>query len=138
VRSIKIFCDSELVARQMQGRYRVQSPDLLPLFQRASALARGIGQFSIQHVLREKNREADQLANAALDRNSRKPISPQNPEKLADTVRKAHSPEVEFLTVSAVVEGGKLRLLGTLPDLEEGAEYEVRISKRAPNPKTRT
>jgi ribonuclease HI len=138
VRSIKIFCDSELVARQMQGRYRVQSPDLLPLFQRASALSRGIGQFSIQHVPREKNREADQLANAALDRNSRKTLSPQNQEKLADAGPKAHSPGVEFLTVCAVVEGGKLRLLGTLPDLEEGAEYDVRISKRAPNPKGRT
>lgn len=138
VRSIKIYCDSELVARQMQGRYRVQSPDLLPLFQRASALARGLGHFSIQHVPRDRNREADQLANQALDRNSSKYGSPQNQEKLADSSRKTHSSSNDSLIVAAVVEGGKLRLLGTLPELEEGAEYDVRISKRAPNPKRRT
>ena len=138
VRSVKIFCDSELVARQMQGRYRVQSPDLIPLFQRASALARGLGHFSIHHVPREKNREADQLANQALDRDSAKNGSPQNPGKLSDPSRKGSSPGVESLTISAVVEGGRLRLLGKLPQLEEGAEYDVRISKRSASTKTRT
>ena len=137
-RSIKIFCDSELVARQMQGRYRVQSPDLIPLFQRASALARGLGHFSIQHVPRERNREADQLANQALDQNSRKYAAPQNQERPSESSRKGFSPGGDSMIVSAVVEGGKLRLLGTLPEMEEGAEYDVRISKRAPNLKRRT
>jgi ribonuclease HI len=137
VRRVKIFCDSELVARQMQGRYRVQSPDLLPLFQRASALAGGLSHFSIQHVPREQNSAADQLANEALDRNSRNSEHSQDREKLAGSGQKAELRAVEFLTVSAVVEGGKLRLLGALPRLEEGAEYEVRISKRASNPKRR-
>lgn len=137
VRSVKIYCDSELVARQMQGRYRVQSPDLIPLFRKATALARGLGHFSIQHVPRERNSEADELANQALDRHSQKPGYSQEGERQRDTPHKAESRAVDFLTVSAVVESGKLRLLGTLPRLEEGAEYEVRISRKSPNPKQR-
>src|SRR4029077_9903026 len=87
-RELKIFCDSELVARQMQGRYRVQSPDLIPLFQRASALARALGQFPMQHVPRERNSATDQLANQALDRNSHKSAVPQNQKRPAESSRK--------------------------------------------------
>lgn len=60
--------DSELLVRQMQGRYRVKSADLQPLHERARKLARGFAYFSIEHVPREQNREADELANVALDR----------------------------------------------------------------------
>jgi probable phosphoglycerate mutase len=51
----------------MQGRYKVKSPDLKPLFERASKLARQIPYFTIEHVRRELNRDADALANLALD-----------------------------------------------------------------------
>jgi len=60
--------DSELLVRQMQGRYKVKSPDLQPLHERARKLARGFAYFAIEHVPREQNREADELANVALDR----------------------------------------------------------------------
>lgn len=60
--------DSELLVRQMQGRYKVKSPDLRPLYERARKLASGFAYFSIEHVPREQNREADELANIALDR----------------------------------------------------------------------
>jgi hypothetical protein len=59
--------DSELLVRQMQGRYRVKSPDLRPLHERAERLAGGFEHFEIAHVRREQNREADRLVNAALD-----------------------------------------------------------------------
>lgn len=62
--------DSELLVRQMQGRYKVHSPDLKPLHERARKLARGLAYFAIEHVRREQNREADELANIALDRTS--------------------------------------------------------------------
>ena len=64
--------DSELLVRQMQGRYKVKSADLQPLYERARKLAHGFAYFAIEHVPREQNREADELANIALDRtNSR-------------------------------------------------------------------
>jgi ribonuclease HI len=65
---LRVHSDSELLVRQMQGRYKVKSPDLRPLFERASKLARSLEYFAIQHVPRELNRDADRLANEALDK----------------------------------------------------------------------
>jgi ribonuclease HI len=67
VTRLRVESDSELLVRQMQGRYRVKSPDLRPLHERAVKLSRGFEYFDIAHVPREKNREADRLVNAALD-----------------------------------------------------------------------
>ena len=67
VQRLKVLTDSELLARQIQGVYKVRSLDLKPLHERArSAIAR-LESFSIQHVRREQNSEADRLANLALD-----------------------------------------------------------------------
>ncbi len=52
----------------MQGRYKVNSPDLRPLHERAQKLARALAYFAIEHIPREQNSEADELANIALDR----------------------------------------------------------------------
>jgi ribonuclease HI len=68
ISKLRVRSDSELLVRQMQGRYKVKSPELRPLFDHASKMARGLEYFSIEHVFREANREADQLANEALDR----------------------------------------------------------------------
>ena len=60
--------DSELLVRQMQGRYKVKSPDLRPLYERARKLAGGLAHFAIEHIPRELNSAADELANIALDK----------------------------------------------------------------------
>ena len=67
-RALKVVSDSELMVRQMNGEYRVKSPDLKPLYEKARTLTRQLDKFTIQHVLREQNRQADQLANEAMDR----------------------------------------------------------------------
>jgi len=67
ISSLRIRSDSELLVRQMQGRYKVKSVDLKPLHERASKMAKQIGYFAIEHVRRELNRDADALANVALD-----------------------------------------------------------------------
>jgi ribonuclease HI len=67
IRALRIRSDSELLVRQMQGRYRVKSPDLRPLFERARKMSQALPFFSIEHVRREQNSEADALANQALD-----------------------------------------------------------------------
>lgn len=68
IAALRIRSDSELLVRQMQGRYKVKSPDLKPLHERAAKLARQFEYFVIEHVPREQNRDADGLANVALDR----------------------------------------------------------------------
>lgn len=71
VARVHLCVDSELVARQLMGVYRVKSPDLLPLFQQAMHLARRRREFRIRHVPRSENAHADHLANQALDRTER-------------------------------------------------------------------
>jgi ribonuclease HI len=67
ISALRIRSDSELLVRQMQGRYKVKSADLKPLHERASKMAKQLGYFAIEHVRRELNRDADALANVALD-----------------------------------------------------------------------
>ncbi len=64
---VHLFVDSELVARQLTGVYRVKSPDLLPLFQQVQHLARQLREFQVRHIPRERNAHADHVANLALD-----------------------------------------------------------------------
>jgi ribonuclease HI len=70
--TVEIFSDSELLVQQMAGRYRVKNPGLLPLYREACALVGRLGHVRIQHVPREENREADALANRALDERASK------------------------------------------------------------------
>jgi ribonuclease HI len=67
-REVEIFADSELIVRQVQGLYRVKHPDLKPLFGEAMSRVEGFKSFRIEHVRREKNKQADRLVNVALDR----------------------------------------------------------------------
>jgi ribonuclease HI len=71
-RRVRVFSDSELVVRQIEGRYRVKHPDMLPLYREALSLLRRFEDASVAHVPREQNREADRLANRALDERSSK------------------------------------------------------------------
>ena len=60
--------DSELVVKQMLGVYRVKNENLKPLFMEAQKLSRNFETFKIVHVRREYNKEADKLANEAMDK----------------------------------------------------------------------
>lgn len=64
--SIEVVSDSELLVRQMLGRYQVKNPRLKPLFEQAKSLAEGFEQVTYRHTLREGNQRADGLAGAAL------------------------------------------------------------------------
>jgi len=72
-RALKVISDSELMVRQMNGQYRVNSPDLKPMYEKARGLVRQLDKFAIEHVLRAKNQHADRLANEAMDRGMGKP-----------------------------------------------------------------
>jgi hypothetical protein len=121
---LRVRSDSELLVRQMQGRYKVKSADLRPLYERALKLARGLEYFAIEHVPRELNREADGLANAALDGWS--PETPEIRKSRAET-REAKSGvhRVRARYVKGVlVPAQPLRLI-------ENEEVEIEIHKPA-------
>ena len=64
---INIRLDSELVVKQIKGQYRVRSEDLKPFYDEVTKLLRRFKRYTITHVPREQNREADILANVAID-----------------------------------------------------------------------
>ncbi|MFL5823985.1 MAG: ribonuclease HI family protein [Solirubrobacteraceae bacterium] len=64
---VEIVGDSELVARQISGAYKVKHPSMKPLHQQASRLLDGFQSWSIRTVPRAENARADELVNEALD-----------------------------------------------------------------------
>jgi ribonuclease HI len=66
-RALEVVSDSELLVRQINGQYKVRSPILLDLYRQAQSLIGKLDWFRIGHVPRAKNKEADALANRAMD-----------------------------------------------------------------------
>lgn len=66
-RQIKIFTDSLLVANQINGIWKVRHPEIITLNKKAKRLLQNFKNITIQHIPRELNREADRLANLAID-----------------------------------------------------------------------
>lgn len=64
---LEVYSDSELLVRQIQGRYQVRNAALRPLFAKAQERIAGFRRFKIQHVPREQNAEADASANRGMD-----------------------------------------------------------------------
>src|SRR5437016_7301843 len=70
-KALKVISDSELLVRQIKGIYKVKNSVLKDLHARAKELIAKLDWFSIEHVLRGKNQEADRLANEAMDNGRR-------------------------------------------------------------------
>jgi len=129
IRALRIESDSELLVRQMRGQYKVKSPELRPLFERASKMARAFDVFKIDHVYREQNAEADALANEAMDEVSGLPSAAPARDAAA---AKPQLPQAR--TLRAQVRNGALVLQEFL-DLPEGSQVEIEIR---PTPKRTT
>jgi ribonuclease HI len=67
IETLHIKSDSDLLVKQMRGEYRVKHPGLQPLWEQARGLAKQIRHVQFEHVRREHNKEADRLANEAMD-----------------------------------------------------------------------
>jgi ribonuclease HI len=63
---VELHSDSELVVRQIKGLYRVKKAELRPLYERVKELEKLLEAFTILHIPRRQNKEADKLANAAI------------------------------------------------------------------------
>ena len=77
ITDLEVYSDSELLVRQLQGRYQVKHPVLRPLYATARKRIAGLSHFAIHHVPRERNAEADALANRGIDEAVRRPRRPQ-------------------------------------------------------------
>lgn len=66
-KNIAAFLDSELVVKQLNREYKVKNKDLAPLFLEVYNLSLSFSKISFTHVYREDNKEADKLANKAMD-----------------------------------------------------------------------
>jgi ribonuclease HI len=114
-KALKVISDSELLVRQIKGIYKVNNLALRDLHGRAKELITQLDWFSIGHVLRGHNEEADRLANAAMDKGMGRVARAPSP---------ASAEKAEF---SGVVRDGKIELLdGKLP---EGTAVQVRVKK---------
>lgn len=120
VRAIRIESDSELLVKQMRGLYRVKSADLQPLYERAQKMSKVFESFRIEHIFREQNREADALANEALDETEGKPANP------AAAAKSDPSQRTGPRRVPARFRGGVLYLLEDV-GLPDGTVVEVSI-----------
>jgi ribonuclease HI len=116
-KALKIVSDSELLVRQIKGIYKVKNSTLQELHGRARQLITQLDWFSIDHALREHNREADDLANEAMDKGMGRVARPASPPAVSSRPQ-------EFEGVS---QGGVIKLLnGELP---EGTRVQVRVKK---------
>jgi probable phosphoglycerate mutase len=130
---LRVVSDSELMVKQMQGKYKVASPVLRPLYEQARSRSRQLERFEMRHTLRGGNKEADQLANEAMDKGMGRTPSTQSAEALSRRVsdaplRPAQQPAAPQqppapaarparLVLEGYVKGGVVHLLeGELPD----------------------
>ncbi len=128
---LRVVSDSELMVKQIQGKYKVNSPDLKPLWQEARNRIARLDAFEITHALRHKNKDADRLANEAMDRGMKdrgiqRPHAPGQPApsqlKATPYPSKSEAPANPYPKAEAMLRGftkdGVVHILGgaSLPD----------------------
>src|SRR6202521_4703180 len=122
-KALKVISDSELLVRQIKGIYKVKNSTLQELHGRAKELIAQLQWFSIDHALREHNREADELANQAMDKGMGR-TSDRAARALSPPDSVSQNPQ-EF---EGIVRGGVVELLDG--DLPEGTRVQLRKKKR--------
>lgn len=123
---LRVVSDSELMVKQIQGKYQVKSPDLKPLYEEAKRRIAKLEKFEISHALRHKNKDADRLANEAMDRGMKRPHAPGTPApaplKATPYPQKAEAPPNPYTKADTMLRGftkdGVIHVLGgaSLPD----------------------
>jgi ribonuclease HI len=119
-KALKVYSDSELMVKQITGQYKVSNPSLKELHAKAIKLIEDLEAFEINHVPREQNRDADWLANRAMDVG----MKGQNA-----TVAQKPTPVAvaDISEVSGIVRNGVVEFTG--PKLPEGTPVTIRTAK---------
>lgn len=118
-----IFSDSELLVRQINGQYKVKSEQIRPLFRQAVNLLGEFKNWRVRHITREKNEQADELVNQALNLGS----DIENEPELAVQNQK-------LVRLGVLISGGGTTLLNILEYIKQGrlnAKVAVVISSRS-------
>jgi probable phosphoglycerate mutase len=116
---LRVVSDSELMVKQMQGKYKVASPGLRPLWEEARRLAARLDRFEMSHTLRGGNKEADRLANEAMDRGMGKAPAPPSHSAAQPSRRPTPppAPKPSRQVIEGYVKDGVVHLIeGELPD----------------------
>ncbi len=127
---LRVVADSELLVKQMQGRYKVASPDLRPLYEEAKRRVAQLEGFRIEHVLRGKNQKADRLANLAMDKGMGRAAGVSGASGAANRSAGTSARRQPTAPQSAkgYVKGGVVHLIeGELPD---GAFVKVTVDRQ--------
>jgi len=120
-RQLSVFSDSELLVRQLNGRYKVKSPQIRPLYQQVFALLGDFAGWSVRHVDRSQNNQADALVNRALDLQQ-------------DVTGRDQPANRNHIRIGALISGGGRTLMNILEHIRKGrlnAEVSVVISSRS-------
>ncbi len=122
IKQLTVFCDSELLVKQINGQYRVKSELLKPLYNRAVDLIKNFQSVLLKHIPREKNVQADALLNKALD--YKEDIEEKTASKNTNT---------KPLRLGVLISGGGTTLINILEYIEQGrlnANVALVISSR--------
>ncbi len=122
-KKIKVFSDSELLVKQVNGEYKVKSENIRPLFQQAVNLLGDFENWKVQHVTRDKNKEADKLVNQVL-----------NLQQDIEAKAEPATPNEKPVRLGVLISGGGTTLMNILEYIKQGklnAEVAVVISSRS-------
>ena len=117
---VTIFSDSELLVRQLNGQYKVKSDSLRPLFQQALKLLNSFEDWKVEHITREKNQQADELANQAMNLEQDVEAEPQQNAQTKKPIR-----------LGILISGGGRTMMNILEQINQGklnAQIAVVIS----------
>jgi len=120
---VTVFSDSELLVRQINGKYKVKSEKLRPLFLQTISLLAKFETWKVKHIYREKNKEADNLVNQAL--NLKQDVEE---EMMPNAINK------NPVRLGVLISGGGTTLLNILEYIKQGrlnAEVALVISSRS-------
>lgn len=121
---LAVFSDSELLVQQINGRYKVKSENIKPLYRRAMDLLGQLSSWKVSHIKREANSQADAIVNQAIDREADVEGRPAS----------AASQNGKPLRLAVLISGGGTTLVNILNCIERGelnAKVAVVISSRS-------
>ena len=127
-RELRVVSDSELMVKQIKGQYSVKSHDLKPLYEEAKRRIAKLERFEMQHVLRGKNKEADRLANEAMDKGMGRGTLQASQGKAMPPTRPAVQPpnhQANGATRSATMQASAPAQMALLQPKQAGAVAEV-------------
>ena len=133
-KKLTLFSDSELLVKQINGQYRVKNERIRPIFQQIVELLGGFESWRVQHVTRDKNKEADRLVNKALDIQQDIEVPQKQKTQGRMNYKKPITKHKRKIRLGVLISGSGTTLMNILEHIKSGrlnAEVAVVISSRS-------